>query len=158
MLLSPIPHLKLSKLNLLSLAPAHRMQDGEQYIIQTMDKKLTLTNCRVILKHRFWELQGCQSIKLEDITRWEVKTTGKVLYFGLSLLAAFMVYYNDSFALFSGFFLMLYLLTRHRRIHLFSEKTVMVLPLEVDESQMGSLIELVRQAKKARVAQLRNAR
>ncbi|WP_187262596.1 hypothetical protein [Pontibacter beigongshangensis] len=131
-----------------------RLIDGEQYLIQTVDKKLALTTHRVIQIRSPWDLRGCNSIMLEDISDWEIKTTGKALYLGLSIAAALMVYVNDSFALMSGFFLMLYVMTRYRRVHILSPSATMVLPLDVEESQLEKLIEMVRQAKKARVSKL----
>ncbi|TXK44633.1 hypothetical protein FVR03_13400 [Pontibacter qinzhouensis] len=152
MILSPLLFQKSTKLYFPTRMPCSRLIDGEQYLIQTVDKKLALTTHRVIQTRKPWDLRGSNSIMLEDISNWEIKTTGKALYLGLSIAAALMVYFNDSFALVSGFFLMLYMMTRYRRVHILSEKTTMVLPLDVEESQLEKLIEMVRQAKKARLS------
>ncbi len=127
---------------------------GEQYLLQTVDDKLALTTHRVIRKRKPWDLRGTQSVMLEDILKWEMKTTGKTAYLGLSVASALFVYFNDSFALISGFFLMLYIMTRQRRIHIVAPNTVLVLPLEVEETRVGALIQMVRQAKKDRLASL----
>jgi hypothetical protein len=73
-----------------------------------------------------------------------------------SAAAALLVYFNDSFALLSGFFLMLYLMTRQHRIHIESPCMVMVLPIEeVEENRLSSMVELVRQAKRNRMEVLK---
>ncbi len=128
---------------------------GEHYLLRTVDDKLALTTHRVIRKRRPWDLRGSQSIMLEDILKWEMKTSGKSAYLCFSVASALLVYFNDSFALISGFFLMLYIMTRHRRIHIVSPDTVLVLPLEVEETRIGALIQMVKQAKKERVAKLK---
>lgn len=127
---------------------------GEQYLLQTVDDKLALTTHRVIRKRKPWDLRGTQSVMLEDILKWEMKTTGKTAYLGFSVASALFVYFNDSFALISGFFLMLYIMTRQRRIHIVAPNTVLVLPLELEETRVGALIQMVRQAKKDRLASL----
>ncbi|MFT2007235.1 hypothetical protein ACMA1I_01045 [Pontibacter sp. 13R65] len=154
MILSPIHFHKINKLYAPSRIARNRLIHGEQYLIQTIDKKLALTTHRVIQNREPWDFRGSTSIMLEDITDWEIKTTGKELYLGLSIAAALFVYINDSFALISGFFIMLYVMTRYRRIHIKSTSTTMVLPIDVEESQLEKLIEMVRQAKKVRMSKL----
>jgi hypothetical protein len=133
-----------------------KLLDGERYLIQTVDKKLTLTTHRVIQRENNWFVRSSKSIMLEDIESWQIKATGKPLYLAASVAAALFVYFNDSFALLSGFFLMLYLMTRQHRIHIVSPYTVMVLPIEeVEENRLSSMVELVRQAKRERVESLK---
>lgn len=133
-----------------------KLLDGERYLIQTVDKKLTLTTHRVIQRQQNWFLRNSKSIMLEDIASWQIKATGKPLYLAASAATALLVYFNDSFALLSGFFLMLYLMTRQHRIHIVSPYTVMVLPIEeVEENRLSSMVELVRQAKRNRMEVLK---
>ena len=133
-----------------------RLLDGERYLIQTVDKKLTLTTHRVIQRESSWFVRSSKSIMLEDIESWQIKATGKPLYLAASVATALFVYFNDSFALLSGFFLMLYLMTRQHRIHIVSPYTLMVLPIEeVEENRLSSMVELVRQAKRERVESLK---
>jgi len=128
---------------------------GEQYLIQTVDNKLALTTHRVIQRFAPWTLRSDRFLFLEDIEGWEMKVTGNNLYLFLSIISALAVYFNNSFALLSGFFITLFLMTRHRRIHVISSEKVLVLPLEVEESHAGSLIEMVRQAQQERVNQIK---
>ncbi|MBF9251789.1 hypothetical protein I2I11_00635 [Pontibacter sp. 172403-2] len=132
-----------------------KLLDGEQYLIQTVDKKLALTTHRVIQRFAPWTLRSNKFLFLEDIEGWKVKATGNSLYLFLSLMFAFGIYFDDSFALLSGFFITLFLMTRHRRIHIISANKVLVLPLEVEESRAGSLIEMVRQAQQERISKLK---
>lgn len=133
-----------------------RLLDGERYLIQTVDKKLTLTTHRVIQRQNNWFVRSSKSIMLEDIESWQIKATGKPLYLAASVATALFVYFNDSYALLSGFFLMLYLMTRQHRIHIASPYTVMVLPIEeVEENRLSSMVELVRQAKRDRMETLK---
>jgi hypothetical protein len=132
-----------------------KLLDGERYLIQTVDKKLILTTHRVIQRQYNWFTRSSKAIMLEDISSWQIKATGKPQYLAASVGTALFVYFNDSFALLSGFFLMLYLMTRQHRIHIESPYTVMVLPIEdVEENRLSSMVELVRQAKHERVATL----
>jgi hypothetical protein len=134
-----------------------RQLSGERQLIQTVDKKLTLTTHRVILQERNWFYRSNSSIMLEDITSWQIKSTGKTLYLVCSVVSALFVYFNDAFALFSAFFLMLYLMTRQHRIHIESPYNRMVLPIEdVEENKLNSMVELVRQAKRERIAVLQS--
>lgn len=133
-----------------------RQLAGERQLIQTVDKKLTLTTHRVILHQRNWFYRSSSAIMLEDIVSWQIKATGKTLYLLCSVVSALFVYFNDSFALFSAFFLMLYLLTRQHRIHIASPYATMILPIEdVEENRLNSMVELVRQAKRERIEALR---
>lgn len=133
-----------------------RLLGGERHLIQTVDKKLILTTHRVIMRQNNWLLKSCQSVMLEDITSWQIKATGKPLYLALSVTLAFFVYFSDVFALLSGFFLMLYLMTRQHRIHIEAPYTTMILPIEdVEENRLSSMIELVRQAKRERMETLK---
>jgi hypothetical protein len=137
------------------MAPT-RLLDGERCLIQTVDKKLTLTTHRVIQRQQNWLVRSSQAIMLEDISSWQIKATGKPLYLAASVACALFVYFNDSYALLSGFFLMLYLLTRQHRIHITSPYATMVLPIEdVEENRLSSMIELVRQAKRERIETLK---
>lgn len=130
--------------------------DRERHLIQTVDKKLTLTTHRVILHQTNWFSRSSQHIMLEDISAWQIKATGKSLYLFASIAFTLLVYVNDAFALFSAFFLMLYLMTRQHRIHIESPHTRMVLPIEdVEENKLNSMVELVRQAKHERMASLK---
>jgi hypothetical protein len=135
-----------------------RLLDGERHLIQTVDKKLTLTTHRVIQRQYNWFARSSKAIMLEDISSWQIKATGKPAYLAASVASTLFVYFNDSFALLGGFFLMLYLMTRQHRIHIESPYTTMVLPIEdVEENRLSSMIELVRQAKHERVAALKRA-
>ncbi|MFD2512967.1 hypothetical protein ACFSRY_03750 [Pontibacter locisalis] len=154
MILTLLRYPKLNKLNTPYKMAVSSLLNGEQYLIQTVDKKLALTTHRLIVRKSSWTTLGSQSIMLEDIVGWEVKKTSKSLYFGLSLAMAFMVYFNDSFALLSGFFLMLYIMTRQRRVHVRSTDTQVILPLEVEEKRISNLIDMVRQAQQNRKVKL----
>ena len=133
-----------------------RLLAGERCLIQTVDKKLTLTTHRVIQRQQNWLVRSSQAIMLEDISSWQIKATGKPLYLAASVASALFVYFNDSFALLSGFFLMLYLLTRQHRIHIASPYATMILPIEdVEENRLSSMVELVRQAKRERIEVLK---
>ncbi|WP_242920984.1 hypothetical protein [Pontibacter liquoris] len=132
-----------------------RLLAGEQYLIQTVDKRLALTTHRVIQRFAPWSFRRNKFLFLEDIEAWKVKATGNSLYLSLSIASALAVYFNDSFALLSGFFITLFLMTRYRRIHIFSADQVLVLPLEVEESHASSLIEMVRQAQQDRINRLK---
>lgn len=133
-----------------------RLLGGERHLIQTVDKKLILTTHRVMMRQNNWLFRSYQSVMLEDITSWQIKATGKPLYLALSVVSAFFVYFNDVFALLSGFFLMLYLMTRQHRIHIEAPYTTMILPIEdVEENRLNSMIELVRQAKRERMEALK---
>lgn len=104
-----------------------------------------------------WELPRKNSVMLEDIVTWEIKQTGTPLYLGLSIAMAFTAYFDDSFALFSGFFLILYLMTRYRKIHIRTHDAVMVLPMDVVEESSGInvLIDTVRVAQRERMEHLK---
>ncbi|WP_299822525.1 hypothetical protein [uncultured Pontibacter sp.] len=156
MILTLLRYPRLNKLNSPFKMTQTKLLKGEQYLIQTVDKKLALTTHRLILRRLPWTLFGQTAVNLEDIKGWEVKATGKTLYFGLSLCMALLVYFDDSFTLLSGFFLMLYLMTRHNRVHVKSQNGTMVLPLEVEEERVANLIEMVRTAKHTRQAQLQH--
>jgi hypothetical protein len=133
-----------------------KLLDGERYLIQTVDKKLTLTTHRVIQRQYNWFARSSRAIMLEDISSWQIKATGKPLYLAASAATALFVYFNDSFALLSGFFLMLYLMTRQHRIHIEAPYAVMVLPIEdVEENRLSSMVELVRQARRDRMETLK---
>ncbi|MDX5419083.1 MAG: hypothetical protein LPK09_07690 [Hymenobacteraceae bacterium] len=133
-----------------------KLLDGERYLIQTVDKKLTLTTHRVIQRQFTWFVRSSKAIMLEDISSWQIKATGKPLYLVACVAATLFVYFNDSFALLGGFFLMLYLMTRQHRIHIESPYTTLVLPIEdVEENRLSSMVELVRQAKHERIATLK---
>nr|WP_255710058.1 hypothetical protein [Pontibacter harenae] len=129
---------------------------GEQLLVQTVDKKLTLTTHRLIQKYKPWDLRCSSSVMLEDITNWEVKTLGNTSYLTLGVLAALMVYYDDSFALISGFFVMLYMMTRRNCIQVTTPKQVMILSLDIQHDSANSLAEMVRQARKDRLKQVKS--
>ncbi|WP_439881215.1 hypothetical protein ACSX1A_18995 [Pontibacter sp. MBLB2868] len=154
MILTLLRYPKTNKLNTPYKMVNSALLNGEQLLIQTVDKKLALTTHRLMVKYSHWAYFGQKSLMLEDIISWEMKKTSKNLYFGLSLTMAFMVYFNDSFALLSGFFLMLYMMTRQRRVHVKSTHGVVILPLEVEEKRMSNLIDMVRQAQQNRKSQL----
>lgn len=131
-----------------------RLLNEEQYLIQTVDKKLALTTHRVIQKNRLRHLRGCKSIMLEDIESWQIKATGNRWYMGLSVASLPFIYLNDSWAFLGAFFLLLFLMTRQNRIHIISHNNVIVLPLEIDETGLNSLVEIFRQAIKVRMERL----
>lgn len=145
---------KLSKLNVPFAAAHIELLAGEQYLIQTIDKRIALTTHRLILNKALWLNANNSSIKLEDIQGWEVKATRKTVYFGLSLFMAFLVYFNDAFALISGFFLVLYFTNSQHRVHIKSQNKTMILPLEVKGRSVNTLIDMVRKAKHNRNSQL----
>jgi len=133
-----------------------KLLEGEQCLIQTVDKKIVLTTHRLMKISFSWVIPRRDAVMLEDIVTWEIKQTGKSIYLGLSVVLALTTYFNDSFALFSGFFLILYLMTRYRKIHVRTHDSVMVLPLDVvDESGINVLIDTVRVAQRDRLAQLK---
>lgn len=134
----------------------NKLFEGEQCLIQTVDKKIVLTTHRLMKISFSWVLPKKDSVMLEDIVTWEIKETGNNLYLALSTIMILATYFNDSFALFSGFFLILYLMTRHRKIHIRTHDGVMVLPLNVvDESGINVLIDTVRVAQKDRMERLK---
>lgn len=135
-----------------------RLLDGERHLIQTVDKKLTLTTHRVIQREHNWFSRSSKSIMLEEISSWQIKATGKPHYLVACVVCTLLVYFNDSFALLSGFFLMLYLMTRQHRIHIESPHTTLILPIEdVEENRLSSMVELVRQARLDRLEALKRA-
>ena len=135
----------------------NKLLDGEQYLIQTIDKKVVLTTHRLMQFGFFWALPRKSSVMLEDIVTWEIRQTGTPLYLGLSVALALTAYFDDAFALFSGFFLILYFMTRYRKIHIRTHDSVMVLPLDVVEESSGInvLIDTVRVAQRDRLEQLK---
>ncbi|MFD2069282.1 hypothetical protein ACFSKU_20525 [Pontibacter silvestris] len=133
----------------------NKLFNGERYLIQTVDKRLAVTTHRVIQKRIPWTLFGNKSIMLEDITGWEEKQTGKPLYLLLCIATAFMIFFDNSFALLSVFFVLLYFMTRHRRVHVMSPDTTMVLPSEIAQTHIDSLLNVVKQAQQSRVSHLK---
>ncbi|GAB3541375.1 hypothetical protein GCM10027443_40640 [Pontibacter brevis] len=134
----------------------NKLFEGEQCLIQTVDKKIVLTTHRLMKISFSWVLPRKDSVMLEDIVKWEIKQTGNNLYLGLSIILALTTYFNNSLALFSGFFLILYLMTRYRKIHIRTNDDVMVLPLNVvDESGINVLIDTVRVAQQDRLERLK---
>ena len=135
----------------------NKLLEGEQCLIQTIDKKVVLTTHRLMQFGFSWALPRKSSVMLEDIVTWEIKQTGTPLYLGLSVALALTAYFDDSFALFSGFFLILYFMTRYRKIHIRTHDSVMVLPLDVVEESSGInvLIDTVRVAQRDRLEQLK---
>lgn len=135
---------------------ANKLLEGEQCLIQTVDKKIVLTTHR-LMKSGFSWLPRKKSVMLEDIVTWEIKQTGTPLYLGLSVVMALTAYFDDSFALFSGFFLILYLMTRYRKIYIRTHNEVMVLPLDVVEENSGinMIIDTVRVAQRDRLEHLK---
>lgn len=131
-----------------------KLAEGEQYLIQSVDKKLTLTNQRLIFRRLPWTSVGHASVNLEDIRSWEIKYTSKNLYIGISFALAVFIYFSKSFVLLSGFFLVLYFMTIRRRLHVKTATGNVVLPLEVDERLISNLIEMVRKAKHTRQEEL----
>ncbi|GAA4434028.1 hypothetical protein GCM10023188_24490 [Pontibacter saemangeumensis] len=136
---------------------AKKLFEGEQCLIQTVDKKIILTTHRLMKSGFSWAKPRKNSIMLEDIVTWEIKQTGTPLYLGLSIAMALTAYFDNSFALFSGFFLILYLMTRYRKIHIRTHDSVMVLPMDVVEESSGInvLIDTVRVAQRDRLEQLK---
>lgn len=132
-----------------------KLLNGERYLIQTVDKKLAVTSHRIIQKRIPWTLSGNKFIMLEDITGWEEKQTGKPLYLFLCVATAFMIFFDQSFTLLSVFFLLLYFMTRHRRVHVTSPYTVMILPKEIAQSHIDNLLNVVKQAQQSRVLHLK---
>lgn len=132
-----------------------KLLPGEQYLVQTVDKRIALTTHRLIQRRLPWQAGRHSAIMLEDIAQWDLKSSGNSLYLALSLASALLVYFNDSFLLLSGFFVALYLMTRRHKIHI---RTVsggtMVLPLDVEQKRMHSLINMVKHAQKNRLSQL----
>ena len=135
----------------------NKLLEGEQYLIQTIDKKVVLTTHRLMQFGFSWALPRKSSVMLEDIVTWEIRQTGTPLYLGLSVALALTAYFDDAFALFSGFFLILYFMTRYRKIHIRTHDSVMVLPLDVVEESSGInvLIDTVRVAQRDRLEQLK---
>lgn len=139
---------------------AKKLFEGEQCLIQTVDKKIILTTHRLMQSGFSWMQPRKNSVMLEDIVTWEIKQTGTPLYLGLSIAMALTAYFDNSFALFSGFFLILYLMTRYRKIHIRTHDSVMVLPMDVVEESSGInvLIDTVRVAQRDRLEQLKKQR
>ena len=135
----------------------NKLLEGEQCLIQTIDKKVVLTTHRLMQFGFSWALPRKNSVMLEDIVTWEIRQTGTPLYLGLSVALALTAYFDDAFALFSGFFLILYFMTRYRKIHIRTHDSVMVLPLDVVEESSGInvLIDTVRVAQRDRLEQLK---
>lgn len=134
----------------------NKLFEGEQCLIQTVDKKIVLTTHRLMKISFSWVLPRKDSVMLEDIVTWEIKQTGNNIYLGLSIMLAFTTYFNNSFALFSGFFLILYLMTRYRKVHIKTHDNVMVLPMNVvNESGVNVLIDTVRVAQQDRLERLK---
>lgn len=132
-----------------------KLQTGEQYLIQTVDKRIALTTHRLIQQRHPLSLHSNKAVRLEDIAAWEVKPTGSQLYLGLGMLTALLVYFNDSFFLLSGFFIALYFMTRSQKVHVITAQGhSMVLPLDVEEKHINSLIDMVRQAQQNRLDKL----
>ncbi|MCX2738372.1 hypothetical protein [Pontibacter anaerobius] len=132
-----------------------KLQTGEQYLIQTVDKRIALTTHRLIQQRHPLSWRRTQAVKLEDIAAWEVKPTGSQLYLGLSMLTALLVYFNESFFLLSGFFIALFFMTRSQKVHvLTAQGQSMVLPLDVEQRHINSLIDMVRQAQQNRLDKL----
>ncbi|ARS37297.1 hypothetical protein [Pontibacter actiniarum] len=135
----------------------NKLLPGEQYLIQTVDKRIALTTHRLIQRSASWSRHKSQAVMLEDIEDWEVKSTGTALYLGLSIASSLLVYFNDSFFLLSGFFLALFIMTRRQRIHVrTSDGATMVLPLDVDQKHVHSLIPLVKEAQQNRRSTLQH--
>ncbi|GHA69015.1 hypothetical protein [Pontibacter akesuensis] len=133
----------------------HKLLPGEQYLIQTVDKRLALTTHRLIQRRAIWSQKAGQAVMLEDIAAWELKLSGNTLYLLLSIAAALLVYFNDSFFLLSGFFIALYLMTHRRKVHVRTTAgDTMVLPLDVEDNSIRSLIDMVKQAQHNRVSTL----
>ena len=135
----------------------NKLLEGEQCLIQTIDKKVVLTTHRLMQFGFSWALPRKNSVMLEDIVTWEIRQTGTPLYLALGVALAFTAYFDDAFALFSGFFLILYFMTRYRKIHIRTHDSVMVLPLDVVEESSGInvLIDTVRVAQRDRLEQLK---
>lgn len=135
----------------------NKLLPGEQYLVQTVDKRIALTTHRLIQRRFNWVRKRNQSVMLEDIADWEVKSTGTSLYLYLSIAFSLLVYFNDSFFLLSGFFLALFIMTRRQRIHVrTNDGSSMVLPLEVDQKRLHSLIPLVKEAQQNRMNSLQH--
>jgi hypothetical protein len=132
-----------------------KLLTGEQYLIQTVDKRLALTTHRLIQQRHPLSWRSNKAVRLEDIAAWEVKPTGSQLYLGLSTLTALLVYFNESFFLLSGFFIALFFMTRSQKVHvLTAQGDSMVLPLDVEQRHINSLIDMVRQAQQTRLDKL----
>lgn len=132
-----------------------KLLTGEQYLIQTVDKRIALTTHRLIQQRQPLSWRSNKAVKLEDIAAWEVKPTGSQLYLGLSMAMALLVYFNESFFLLSGFFVALYFMTRSQKVHvLTAQGQSMVLPLDVEQKHIESLIDMVRQAQQNRLDKL----
>lgn len=135
----------------------NKLLPGEQYLIQTVDKRIALTTHRLIHRRFSWMRRQSSAVMLEDISDWEVKSIGVNLYMALSAASALLVYFNDAFFLFSGFFLALYIMTRRQRIHVrTSQGSTMVLPLDVSEKRLHTLIPLVKEAQQNRISHLQH--
>jgi hypothetical protein len=128
----------------------------EQYIVQTVDKKLALTTHRLIKRRLPFTKALEKSVMLEDIISWEVKKANNNLYSFLSLGTALLTFANPAFFLLSGFFLLLFLLTRKPCVHIQTINSVMVLPIEVEEQRANNLLEMVKQARQSRKALFAN--
>ncbi|MFD1187188.1 hypothetical protein [Pontibacter rugosus] len=155
MILTLIRYPKFNKLNTPAKMAIHKLLPGEQYLIQTVDKRIALTTHRLIQRSTPWSPQESQAVMLEDISSWDVKHSGNKLYLFLSILSALLVYFNDSFFLLTGFFVALFLMTRSQRVHVrTTQGTTMVLPLDVENSRIRSLIDMVKQAQTTRITNL----
>lgn len=138
----------------------NKLFEGEQCLIQTVDKRIMLTTHRLMKFSFSWVLpKKSDAVLLEDIVTWEVKPTGQSLYLGLSIAFASAIYFNNAFALLSGFFLILYIVTRHRKIHIRTHDSIMVLPLEeLEDNSMKVLLDSVRMAQHNRIEQLKDTK
>lgn len=152
LLRNPLP---INKLNTPAQMATTKLLTGEQYLIQTVDKRIALTTHRLIQQRHPLSWRSTKAVKLEDIAAWEVKPTGSQLYLGLSMLTALLVYFNESFFLLSGFFIALFFMTRSQKVHvLTAQGRSMVLPLDVEQKHINSLIDMVRQAQQIRLDKL----
>ena len=145
----------INKLNTPARMATTKLLTGEQYLIQTVDKRIALTTHRLIQRQHPLSWRSSKAVMLEDIAAWEVKPTGSQVYLGLSILTALLVYFNESFFLLSGFFISLFFMTRSQKVHvLTAQGHSMVLPLDVEQKHMNSLIEMVKQAQQNRLKKL----
>ncbi|WP_144266318.1 hypothetical protein [Pontibacter ummariensis] len=138
-------NLTLNKLNVPSIMAQNKLFTGEQYLTQTLDNRMVVTTHRLILKQAPWALRHNQSLLLDDITGWDVKATGHFLYLYLGIASAVTSFFIPSFSLLPLFFLALFLMTRHRRVYLKTASKEVLLPVEVDEACISSLLQMVRQ-------------
>ncbi|RIJ36666.1 hypothetical protein [Pontibacter oryzae] len=148
-------HLVTDKLKTSAQMVTNKLLPGEQHLIQTVDKRIALTTHRLILRKFSWARHHGNAVMLEDISDWEVKATGVNLYVGLSIASALLVYLNDAFFLLSGFFLALFIMTRRQRIHVRTNKgNLLVLPLDVHQKRLHTLIPLIKEAQQNRMSYL----